>query len=348
MATYYVDGAVGDDANAGTSEGAGNALLTIQAAMAKMAVADDRVYVKSSATYHEAVTTIYTPALGSYTVIEGYDTTPGDGGMVYIQNDAAYDTGIYCSKSYYIFRNFTCTDFVSYGLRGANYNQFFNCHAVAGTGGSQSGIYTSSYCQLENCSARGFTLNGIYVNQQCIMINCLSIDNAFSAYRSASYTSYINCVGFGGSWHIFYATANSVFINCVADGDSNASPDGFYSGAGYSPSVIMNCIAVDCVIGINRNNEAPSLELGGHNCLHGNTTDYRYWGVKSPIKDNDILADPVFTSPGSPDYDYSLADTSPCIGAAKPSLSGEERSDIGSYQTALPTGSGGGRVVITS
>jgi len=54
MATYYVDTAVGDDGNLGTSEGAGNAWATIQHAVDNVA-ADDKVWVKASGTYSEAL-----------------------------------------------------------------------------------------------------------------------------------------------------------------------------------------------------------------------------------------------------------------------------------------------------
>ena len=48
--TWYVDGAVGNDSNAGTSPGAGNAWATIGKATST-AAAGDTVNVKASATY---------------------------------------------------------------------------------------------------------------------------------------------------------------------------------------------------------------------------------------------------------------------------------------------------------
>jgi hypothetical protein len=86
MATYFVDGAVGSDANAGTSAGAGNAWATVQKA-ANTATAGDKVWVKASATYAELVsfnTGAHTGTGASRLVFEGYTTTTGDGGRATI------------------------------------------------------------------------------------------------------------------------------------------------------------------------------------------------------------------------------------------------------------------------
>ncbi len=77
MATYYVDGAVGDDGNLGTSEGAGNAWATLTKAMNTVA-AGDKVWVKASATYTETMTMVTVGAQGTPIVFEGYTTATGD------------------------------------------------------------------------------------------------------------------------------------------------------------------------------------------------------------------------------------------------------------------------------
>ena len=81
MATYYVDTAVGDDANAGTSEGAGNAWATIDKAMNTVA-AGDKVWVKASGTYDENGNIDTAGSLLSPIEFEGYSSTTGDNGKV--------------------------------------------------------------------------------------------------------------------------------------------------------------------------------------------------------------------------------------------------------------------------
>lgn len=76
MATYYVDGAVGSDSNAGTSPGAGNAFATIGKAES-VVVAGDTVNVKSSASYSISSKITLNASSVAYT---GYQTTPGDNG----------------------------------------------------------------------------------------------------------------------------------------------------------------------------------------------------------------------------------------------------------------------------
>ena len=79
MTTYYVDGAVGNDSNAGTSPGSGNAWATIAKA-ASTVVAGDTAYIKASATY-TITSTITLSNTGSQSAgairYEGYTTTPG-------------------------------------------------------------------------------------------------------------------------------------------------------------------------------------------------------------------------------------------------------------------------------
>ena len=81
MTTYYVDGAVGNDGNAGTSEGAGNAWATIDHAMNTVA-AGDKVFVKATGTYSETPVMDTVGASNNPITFEGYTTTPGDNGKV--------------------------------------------------------------------------------------------------------------------------------------------------------------------------------------------------------------------------------------------------------------------------
>src|SRR5258708_32227144 len=81
--TYYVDAAAGNDANAGTSPGAGNAWATLSKA-ATIVVAGDSVNAKGSASYNEILTLTTSGTAGSPIVWSGYTTTVGDGGRAII------------------------------------------------------------------------------------------------------------------------------------------------------------------------------------------------------------------------------------------------------------------------
>ena len=86
MTTYYIDTAVGNDGNAGTSEGSGNAWATIQKG-ADSGTSGDNFYVKASGTYNEKVdfdTVGATGVVGARRNFIGYTTTPGDNGLVTI------------------------------------------------------------------------------------------------------------------------------------------------------------------------------------------------------------------------------------------------------------------------
>lgn len=82
MTVYYLDSALGSDANAGTAEGAGNAWQTWGKALST-AAAGDTVHVKSSAAYTLTASPTCANsgsiAAGPIQII-GYQTTPGDGG----------------------------------------------------------------------------------------------------------------------------------------------------------------------------------------------------------------------------------------------------------------------------
>ena len=80
MATYYVDPALGNDGNAGTSEGAGNAWLTLQYALDNT-VSLDEIYVKNSAIIDVSSVIDIDQSQGSRQV-KGYSSVISDDGIV--------------------------------------------------------------------------------------------------------------------------------------------------------------------------------------------------------------------------------------------------------------------------
>jgi hypothetical protein len=170
MTTYYVDGAVGDDANAGTSEGAGNAWATMDNAMNNVA-AGDIVYVKASATYNE-IATIDT--LGTSTLpiqFIGYTTTPGDSGIVTCDGGSSTAYCFYSSwtsLNYYIFANFKCQNFAQYGWRMANADTIYCINCEASNNGS-GGFYGDNSWKMFGCKAMNNTGRGMWLGTSTSM-----------------------------------------------------------------------------------------------------------------------------------------------------------------------------------
>ena len=197
MTTYYVDVAVGNDVNAGTSEGAGNAWASIGKALDTV-VAGNTVYVKASGDYtaqHGASGAIGEfktgAAVADFILFEGYTTTPGDGTFACVTLDAGPNTLANCLKYpatdmylYYAFRFFRFTGASGDGVDalGATYGRsigFYSCrfdnNGGSGLGGSY--YYTLNLCQFDNNSSYGAI--GTYI----IVSNCVAFSNGDAGIR---------------------------------------------------------------------------------------------------------------------------------------------------------------------
>src|ERR1043166_3462426 len=141
MATYYVDGAVGNDGNAGTSQGSGNAWATIAHALSSIS-AGNIVYVKASGTY--SISSGLNHTVGNFdgprTRIIGYTTSPGDNGQATIQLTSGDTNAVNLSGTGQTWENF---------IVDANSN--------AGRGIYLSGAYGN---HIINCSIKNFTSEG--------------------------------------------------------------------------------------------------------------------------------------------------------------------------------------------
>ena len=121
MTTYYGDGAVGNDANAGTSEGAGNAWATIDKAMNTVA-AGDTVYIKASATYDETANIDTAGTQGSPISFIGYSSTITDEGKVtWTKSSSGSCLTDTPSSTYYHFRNIKFNNAASSNISVASY-----------------------------------------------------------------------------------------------------------------------------------------------------------------------------------------------------------------------------------
>lgn len=239
MATYYVDGAVGSDANAGTSPGTGNAWATIAHGLSTMA-GGDTLNVKSSATYNETVT--LTPPAGTslaLTRVIGYTATPGDGGQVTVKAAAATANWQLINPNL-ILRNFIYD---------------FNATATAGFFSNGSNLYLT----IENCVALNVPSNRIG-----FLIN-LGDTVRFSIAKPAASSS--GNVG-------FKANSGGTLDICVADGAfaSAVNTNGF-------GMFIRRFIARNPVIGISAANRSIINGLVVYNSSSDGVTLGSYQGV---------------------------------------------------------------------
>lgn len=219
MTIYYVDGAVGNDANAGTSEGAGNAWATIQYAMDTVA-SGDHVYVKGSADYAEDVTVNGTSCSGTLanrsTTFEGYTSVPGDGG----------------------YATLTPTSFGFYTTNPCGH-LFVKNFIIDGAGNYAIGSTPRSYCGADNVVVRNCG-NGIIFGTYSCIANCVGYNitgNGNQVFRVGSYSTIVGCTAFNyhvGQAYAYFGGGSSCQIHkCLAVG-------------GYIPVQINTTGAVTC------------------------------------------------------------------------------------------------------
>lgn len=171
MTEYYVDGDVGDDANAGTSAGSGNAWETLTHAAGQVA-AGDKVWVKASADYTELLTLEASGSILSPIVWEGYTTTPGDGGQATIDGENTRAANVQLDGyDFNHFKNFILTgaqDFcVLIDTAHSSNSLWRNIRFTDGSGspasvfGVTSGYSRILYHVLENIIIENMTAQGI-------------------------------------------------------------------------------------------------------------------------------------------------------------------------------------------
>lgn len=220
---FFVDMAVGNDANAGTSAGAGNAWKTVQKA-ADTAVAGEKVWVKASANYTEQVdfdTNSGTPA--SPIIFEGYTTTTGDDGRATITGSGSRASCLVFNGTadYVQFRNLTLTSPTT--------------QCVLGTTGDTTGIVFDNVQFLKGSSTpTNATTGGGYkrfINWKffrCEVSGGFSGDGltAFSTFVTVQSCKIIDCGGNGltiGGYGPGAAVLDSIFAGNTGDGVNIAS-----------------------------------------------------------------------------------------------------------------------------
>lgn len=305
MATYYVDTAVGDDGNLGTSEGAGNAWATIQKAIDEVA-ADDKVWVKATGTYSEALDATSATAGGAATpiVFEGYTSSTGDRGLVTVSGGGSLANGYVpiTGTNYYVWKGFRWTDYTSDGVdAGAgDHLCFYNCRF---DNNGAIGCQVDDYCMFLNCTADSNVSDGFDINGAGMILFCYAASNGGDGFDYQGGTI-MGCVAFsnGANGINISATsgsADNVIIGNTVDGDAKDTTTGIniYTASSVIRVFAINNIVYDCINGIAANADTEKL-FSYYNLVNGNTADY----VNASTHEGEQTAAPQFKAEASNDY----------------------------------------------
>lgn len=348
MATnYYVDGAVGADINLGTSEGLGNAWATIHYACSNI-VAGDTIYVKASATYGETVTIGVNGAAANPIILEGYTSTPGDGGKITVDGADTRNDGFVSVRDYWVYRNIIVQDCLDNGWDGAamDYSTWDNCEA---NGNNDRGFYVGQRNVFKNCKVTGSGIYGMHFADDCVVVGCEAWDNGtYNYFGRGTSSMFYNCLSVGASQGGFVLNFGGLVSNCTVDG-KNATFYGIYFVTGAHVSVAVNNIAYDCVYGIRHQGTGyQSIAVGASNLMYSNTINYQNWPLSAQASDITGVA-PGFTDEAGGDYTLAAASGARNVGS---DLSGDGTSDgmdVGCFQSEDAGGEGGdSRIILTT
>jgi hypothetical protein len=301
MTTYYVDGAVGNDGNAGTSEGAGNAWATIQHAFDTLA-GNDECFIKASVTYAEALVFPGATA-GNEVAYSGYTTTPGDGGKVTIDGTGNTNcvshagTTIYAAFLNFVFTGATGTGFIS---AAGDSVFFYNCDFH--TNGSD-GVQVDNFGTFVKCRAWNNGAKGFLCDTSAMFIGCIAYGNTNEQFSATAAIGVYKCVTYNGS-------GASVMLNipqtglCAAntvDGDGGNKT--LINASTWNDNYVVDCILRDTLgTGVTL---SGSFDVGrgfcGYNLFDTVTVDYAIAGVEN-IEIGDVDGSALFTDEAGRDY----------------------------------------------
>jgi hypothetical protein len=298
MATYYVDTAVGDDANAGTSEGAGNAWATIDHAFSTVA-AGDKVWVKASGNYNEVANIDTGGGPTTPIMFEGYTSTTGDNGKVTIDGQSTRANCITTSIStsaYFIFANFIFTGATSIGcyLNLQDATKFMNCE-FNNNGGD--GCFGDNSITFVNCSFNNNTGNGCDVDSAVRLVGCIAQGNAGPQFKADNFDLIYKCLVYNTASTGVAIDANSgeAFIGNTVDGEGSATSDGVWlDGIAYATAI--DNIVYDWDEGFRLNASFDeALSFIGYNLMNSNTTNYSQSDTHGTTGYQDVNSAPAFT-----------------------------------------------------
>lgn len=292
----------------------GGAHATIQRGMNSVD-AGDTLYIKASGTYNEDISYDTYGLVDSRVTIEGYTTTPGDGGRVTISGTTNCLTLSTATNYYVIFKglNFTgCSDSGVLGI-GTDRPIFYNCK-FHNNGGY--GVRLDNTCTFINCEAYGNTFYGFDVDTEGVFIGCIAHTNGSVGIHtdggSARDTLFYKNLCYNNVGSALSCGGRANYIANTIDGDNVGTADGI-NLAGNARAYVIDNVIHDCDEGV-RGTGTLTDALIFNNCLSQNTTDYNVVGPASPKGLNDVTtADPKFIDEANDDY--NLQHQSPAASA---------------------------------
>jgi hypothetical protein len=195
--------------------------------------AGDTMYYKADGTYTTAFYTITKAGTANATCkMEGYTTTPGDGGMVTFQRTSG--AGIFVTNQgiYWVFKNIIFdaanggTNVVS--MVGTHF--YINCTFTRGGAGGANGAAV-----LINCKANNNATYGIGTAEANF---CISINNGTTGFLSNT-VSY-KCIAANNGGYGYSIVANNSIVDCIAN---NNSGGGIITAGGQMMGIINNIIS---------------------------------------------------------------------------------------------------------
>ena len=231
----------------------------------------------------DAGVVFYLNVLGQATlpnVIEGYHTTPGDGGVVSI--DCAYDgvnkltNGIwhYINMNFFtVFKNFDIQNAGGAGIEGGINadNLTFKNVRVRLSGGN--GLSADNNISMENCVFDNNGADGINVDTSLFGASCIFRNNTLNGLQVISTTLYNSLVYDNGNVEQILVNGRSFILSCTIDGNDGAASRGIRQDAAGASLDVVNCIIVDNAIGILGDGDAGDRVISRNNLLNGNTDD---------------------------------------------------------------------------
>lgn len=235
MANRYVDSTLGNDGNAGTSPGSGNAWQTIAYAITNMG-AGNTLHVKNAATY--TITAALIPSLGTAgtpTIIQGYNSTPGD--LDSVNDFANFPTIQVSSGSPHIF------------TLNNSYVHIRNLILDQNNLGARCINGQSNYHEIENVKCLKFTGHAVLFQGSSNRARRVWVTQGKAASTVGFYTD-----ASGNTFELCWASDNpcpgyqnagaagTLFERCIADTNTGSSSDGFID-SGTNGAKYVHCIA---------------------------------------------------------------------------------------------------------
>ncbi len=347
MATYYVDGVDGDDANDGLGEGSGSAWATIDKAMNTVS-AGDTVFVKANTNYNELATIDTAGTTTAPILFVGYSSTANrtDRGQVTID---AEDTRGQCVADslgsvagFYVFENFKFINATGSGVALSLAQCVFrNCEF---NDNGAHGLIATNGLLIESCVFSGNSSNGADGGTACSIVGCSFLNNTQDGIE-ITYGTVSDCVFYNNDADaISFLGSNGfpcVVLGCTIDGNAKATAVGIqFPGSFWGPFIAINNIIYDCSTGMSGHNNGGGRFIGRNNLMNSNTTDYGNAGYETLV--GEVTSAPGFSDEAA--QDYTLGGSSPALNAgfdAYEVRGATQLRDIGAHESTAGGSSGG-------